>query len=107
RVKVPAEVTDADLAETFGPQWEAIVALVRRAAILTEEEASGVAAARDAAWYAAWDAAWVAAWDAARAAARDAAWVAARAAARAAARDAAVALSVRDLLGLHGFPQEH
>lgn len=100
------EVLPAELAETFGPQWEAIVALVRRCAILTEDEASQLAAARAAAWDAAWaaarDAAWAAAWDAARDAARAAAW----AAARAAARDAARALSVRDLIG-DTFTQVH
>jgi hypothetical protein len=91
------EVTEQDLAETFGPQWEQIVALVRRAAVLTGDEVRALAAAwaaawdaaRAAAWAAAWDAARDAAWDAARDAARDAAWAAARAAARDAARDAA------------------
>jgi hypothetical protein len=133
------EVTDADLADTFGPQWEHVVALVRRAAVLTADEvqqliaawvavwdAARVAvwvAARDAVWVAVWDAArndaqdaawdaarvaaWVAVWDAARYAARDAAWDAARYAAWAAARDAARALVARDLIGQHGFTQEH
>ncbi len=109
------EVTDADLADTFGPQWEAIVALVRRSAVLTTDEmqrlnaawAAGDAA-RAAAGDAARDAAWDAAWDVARAAAGDAAR-AARAATRAAlaARAAAGALAVRDLIGQHGFTQEH
>ena len=85
------EITDADLADTFGPQWEAIVALVRRTAVLTVDEAQQLAAAWDAARDAAWDAARVAAWDAARVAARD----------------AARALVVRDLIGQHGFTQEH
>ena len=109
------EVTDADLADTFGPQWEAIVALVRRAAMLTADEVQRLAAARvvardgagaaardaagaaarDAARVAAWAAAWAAAWDAARDVARDAAW------------DAAWALAVRDLIGQHGFTQKH
>ena len=109
------EVTDEDLADTFGPQWMAIVALVRRAAIMTDEEKDRVAVA----WAAAWDAAWVAAgaaarnaaWNAARNAARNAAWnaawVAAGAAAENAAWNAAWALSVRDLIGQHGFSQEH
>jgi hypothetical protein len=48
------EVTDADLDDTFGPQWEQFVALVRRAAVLTHDEAlrmdAARAAARDAAW---------------------------------------------------------
>ena len=51
------EVTDADLADTFGPQWEAIVALVRRAAVLTADEANQLEAARAAAGAAAWAAA--------------------------------------------------
>ena len=33
------DITDADLIETFGPQWRAVVALVRRAATLTPNEA--------------------------------------------------------------------
>ncbi len=121
------EVTDADLAETFGPQWAAIVALVRRSAVLTADDVQRLAAARvaargaargaardaalDAAWYAARGAAWDAAWDAAGDAALDAAWYAARAAARDAAWDAAGAaawaLAVRDLIGQHGFRQAH
>ena len=51
------EITDADLADTFGPQWAAIVALVRRAAVLTTDEAEWLDAARYAAVAAAWDAA--------------------------------------------------
>ena len=90
-------VTDEDLAETFGPQWAAIVALIRRAAALTEREAQDLDAAWDATWVAARDAARVAtrdaardaAWDAAMDAAMDAAWVAARDAAMDTAWDAA------------------
>ncbi len=104
------EVTDADLADTFGPQWEAIVTLVRRSAVLTADEAQRLAAAwtaaGDAARDAAWAGAWAAAWAGARAAARDADWAGAWAAARAA-WDAAGALAVRDLIGQHGFTQEH
>jgi len=81
-----AEVTDAMLADTFGPQWVAVVALVRRAAVLTAGEAEKLAARA---------AAWAAARDAARDAARAAAW------------DAALALGVRDLIGHHGFTQSH
>ncbi|MCC6232831.1 MAG: hypothetical protein IT580_09325, partial [Verrucomicrobiales bacterium] len=87
-------ITDNVLAEVFGPQWREIVALVRRAAVLTPEEADGVPvrdaawptateAARDAAWHAwhaatnaawhAWHAAWDAAWHAGHAA-TNAAW---------------------------------
>ena len=43
------DITDADLIETFGPQWRAVVALVRRAATLTPNEAQRLGAARDAA----------------------------------------------------------
>jgi hypothetical protein len=84
--RVPAEITDDMLAATFGPQWEQIVAFVRRAATLTGNETRQLAAARDAAW------------DAALAAARDAAL---------ATWDAALALSTRDLIGRHGYTQEY
>ena len=102
---IAAETTEADMAEVFGPQWEAIRDLVRRVAALTPAELDKLAAAGYAAgytaWYAAgyaagdaaWDAAWAAAWAAARAAAWaaawDAAWDAAGVAAGAAAEDAA------------------
>ena len=112
---IAAETTESDMAEVFGPQWEAIRDLVRRLAVLTPDDIDKLTAA----WAAAWDAAWAAAWAAARAAAWAAAWAAARAAARAAAgaaardaaRDAAraaaraaagaaaLALVVRDLIG--------
>jgi hypothetical protein len=82
-------VTDEDLAETFGPQWAAIVALIRRAAALTEREAQDLDAAWDATWVAARDAARVATRDAARDAAWDAAMDAAMDTAWDAARDAA------------------
>jgi hypothetical protein len=121
------EVTDADLAETFGPQWPHIVALVRRAAAFTADEmkllAAARAAARTAARTAAWGAAGVAARAAGRAAALDAALDASLAAtgdaalaaalaatgdaARDVARAAAWALAMRDLIGQHGFTQEH
>ena len=108
-------VTDEDLTETFGPSWALVVNVIRRVAVLTEDEArsldAALDAARDAARDAAWDAARAAAWDAARAAARDAAWAAARDAAWDAARDAAWdaarAASVADLVGQHGLTQEH
>lgn len=126
------EVSDADLAATFGPQWEPVVAFVRRCAVLTVDEATRLSAAwkakrqdaaRGAAWGAASDAAWDAAWDAAREAVWGAAWGAARDAARDAAREAvwdaaweavwdaawgaAWALAIRDLIGQHGFTQAH
>ncbi len=105
------KVTDADLADTFGPQWAAIVALVRRASVLTADEVQRLDAARGAARAAARAAAEDAARDAAGAAAGAAAWGAARAAAGAAAwaaaRAAAGALAVRDLIGEHGFTKAH
>ena len=63
----------------FGPNWEPIVALVRRAATLTPEETKQLDAAR----------------------------YAARSAAGDVARDAAGALVVADLIGEHGFTQDH
>jgi len=91
------DITDADLEATFGHQWRAAVSLVRRAAVLTPDEAERLYAAGDAARFAAryaarvaaGDAAWVAARYAAGVAAGDAAWVAAGDAARYAAGDAA------------------
>jgi len=104
------DITDADLAETFGPQWRAVVSVVRRAATLAADEAERLCAAWDAAWDAAGGAAWGAAggaaWAAAGGAARDAAravvaWAAARdaawGAARGAARGAAWAVATWDL----------
>jgi hypothetical protein len=117
------DITDQDLADTFGPQWAAIVVLVRRVATLTEDEIRQLAAARGAARGAAWGAAWGVAWgaargaagdaardaagDAARDAARSAAWGAARGAAWGVAWAAARGLVVRDLIGQHGFEQHH
>jgi hypothetical protein len=74
RVNGGIDVTDADLADTFGPQWEQIVAVVRRAAILTGDEVKQL----NATWNAAWNtdrepagvAAWAATWNAARVADR-------------------------------------
>jgi hypothetical protein len=96
-------------AEDFGPNGEAVLALIERARNITPTEASGLIAAWDAAWDAAWRAsrnaarsaawdaewdafdyaAWDAAWRASRHAAWDAAWRASRNAARSAAWDAA------------------
>jgi hypothetical protein len=83
------DVTDDDLAEVFGPQWRAVVSLVRRAATLTGDEAGRLRAAWGAAGGAAGGAAWVAAWGAAGGAAGGAARVAAWGAAWGAARVAA------------------
>ena len=110
-----AHITDDDLATTYGPQWRGIVALVRRAAVLAPDEVERLAAAWDAAWAgvstaaargAAGDAARAADLDAARAAAGAAAWDAAWGA-RGAAWDAARALVTRDLIGTHGYAQDH
>ena len=82
---IAAETTAADMADVFGPQWEAIRDLVRRVAALTPAELDKLAAAREAAW----EATRAAAWEATEAAAREAAWEATRAAAGAAAGEAA------------------
>ena len=86
---IAAETTAADMADVFGPQWEAIRDLVRRVAALTPAELDKLAAAGYAAGYVAWYADWGAAGDAAGYAAWDAAWAAARAAAGDAAGSAA------------------
>ena len=126
-----SEITDAELAETFGPQWLEIVTQVRTISGATPEQIDELAAARDAtrdaAWSAAWSAARDAAWSAesAESAARDAAWSAesaawsaesaawsaaesaARSAAESAARSAALGLVTRDLIGTGSYTQEH
>lgn len=115
RAKVIPDITDDMLADTFGPQWEPIVALVRRVATLTADEARDVAVARVATRDAAWDdaraSAWGVAWDAKRdvagTAVWDVIWVVAPYAAGNAAGDAARALVIRDLIGQHGFTQAH
>jgi hypothetical protein len=120
---VPTEITDSMLEATFGTQWKQIVALVRRAATLTDNEGRQLQVKQDAAWGAAWraaqDAAADAAADAARAAAgiaaqnaawaavQDAEWYPARDAARNVAQDTVSALTVRDLIGQYGFTQDH
>lgn len=104
-IRAHADISDDMLADTFGPQWQPIVVLVRRAAILTSAEAKALDAARTAALDAALDAARDSARAATRAATR-AAWDAARAAARDAALDAARALVVRDQVG-DTFTQAH
>jgi hypothetical protein len=91
KAKVIPDITDDMLSDTFGPQWEPIVALVRRAATLTPNEANQLDDARGAAWDAAWDAA--------RDATSGVAWDVAMGAAR--------GLVVRDLIGQHGFSQAH
>lgn len=117
-------VEERPVAECFGPNGVRVVALLERVSRITKTEAEQLYAARDAAWGAAWGAAWDAAWDVVGDAARDAAWYAAwvavgyaaryyavrgaaRDAARVAARNAAEALVVEDLIGSHGFTQDH
>ena len=77
----------------YGPNTEAVQAIIDRIPTLTEDEVNRLEAAWDAAWaasrHASWDAArsadwaadWAAAWDAAWAASRYAYWDAARSAA--------------------------
>ena len=117
-------VTDADLEDTFGPQWEAIVRLVRQAATLKRNRArelNGTIWSDD--WHCALDAAWAVARDAAVGAGRDrdANWANTRGVvtdavrtavergsrAKVAAELAAAALAVADLVGQHGLNQEH
>jgi len=64
RLGAGVDVTDADLLAVFGPNWLAVVDVVRRSAVTTADEASRLGAAWDAAWSAARGAAWSAAvWD--------------------------------------------
>ena len=90
---------EVDAHAALGPQSAQVVALIARAATITEDEAWRLRAARGAVSYAARCAALHAAWGAARAAAWDAAWDAARGAAR----DAAWALVARDLIGTEQY----
>lgn len=117
-------VREVEAWRALGPQGREVAALIARAGVLTPAEAQQLAAAGI---VAAWAAARAAARDGARAAARiaasraaawDAAWAAAAraaawttaaraAAARDAAWDAARALVTRDLIGQHGYTQDH
>jgi hypothetical protein len=120
--------------ELFGPQGEAVVALIERARTITNAEAKKLYAAWggtgyaawDATGHAAWDATWYAAWDAARSAARyaaryaawnatwyaawDATWYATWGGIGYAPRDAAGyaagALILRDIVGTKGWTQD-
>ena len=67
----------------FGPMGVHVASLIERARTLTLDEALALGTA----WEAAWDAAWFAA--------------------REAAREAAIALTIRDLVGQHGFTKQH
>ena len=120
-------VEELDATLTLGPQGREVAALIERAARLTDDEVTGLAAAwaatgddaldaaLDAAWYttrdaaddaaryAAWSATGVAAWDAARYTTRYAVRYAARYAARYAVWYAARALTVRDLISTERY----
>jgi len=97
--------------DRFGPQCVEVAALIRRISTLTADEVDELTAvwsaapwavsdtALDATGDAAWNAAWNAAWDATL----DATGVAARNAAS----WAAAALSVRHLIGQHGYTRQH
>jgi hypothetical protein len=119
------EITDTDLADTFGPQWKHIVALVRRAAVLTSDEAQRLDAfaKKTDRWNNAWDGALDAAWNAngwwfraIENAVGDAVCASAWCATddgetvtfvEAAGREAGWALAVRHLNGQYGFTQTH
>jgi len=64
------EITDDDMYTTFGPQWEAVLWMTRRHAVLTHNEREALDAALNASPYAAWYAARSAARVAARSAFR-------------------------------------
>ena len=108
-IREHAEITDEMLAKVYGPQWAAVIALVRRAAILTDPEWRALTYAYAAA--AAYAAAYA---DAAADAATDAYADAAAAASVAAAvcvvwlcGFAARAVATRHLIGTRGYTQAH
>lgn len=130
RISGGVGVTDQDCYDTFGPQWREIVALVRRASRLTENEISSLlrnsvdtADAASTSVYAASDAAvfaqdpsataWVSASHAAASHATAAAAAAAHAAtsaavhATSAVRRAAQAIATRHLIDTHGYTEAH
>lgn len=101
------EVTDEDLAQTFGPQWEQIVELVRTMFTLTSAQWERL----DASWDANRDTSWAASQTVSQTAGRVAGRNVARDAGRAVGWDAGMgavmALNIRDLIGQYGFTQEH
>jgi len=109
-------LTVGDTDHRFGPQGVEVDKLIRRISVLTADEVDELTAVWSAAPWAvsdtAWDATWAVAWHAAWAA-RNAAWDATRAVpmwseeASMAAAWAATAVSVRHLIGRHGFTQTH
>lgn len=103
------------VASDFGPQMDLVIDLIQRARKLTSDECNRLGAARDAARNAtrgatrgaasgaARDATWGATWGAAL----GATWGATLDATRDATLDAAWGVLVRDLIGQHGFTQDH
>jgi hypothetical protein len=106
RLALGIDITDEDLADTFGPQWRAVIHIVRRSAVMTDDEAQRLNAAESVAWSAAGSAAgyaaWSAAWSAAGSAAGYAAWSAAGSAAGYAAGYAAGSVVTYDLATIDG-----
>lgn len=103
------DITDRELADTFGPNWEPVVALVRRAAVLTSDEIERLDAGYDAdhqAWDTAWDAVYAALVDSRRLpvldTVRGVVWGFGPVPV-----DVASTLVVADLVGLHGLEQHH
>lgn len=117
RSKVIPDITDDMLEATFGPQWEPIVSLIRRVAVITPDEAASLpvvpfaafelnmfrGSMRDsgrfeALWSAELTTWWAVHITTAKAASSPLSY---------AASGAAMALAVRDLIGKDGFEQEH
>ncbi len=129
----PDTQPDVDLESKYGPNWRGVDVVVQTVARATEEQITQLAAAWsavqnpervaardkviawDAVWDAArvamWDATWAATWesvcDAARVTSLCEAWDSALIATWEAVRNAATAAVVKDLIGQHGFTQEH
>lgn len=113
------DITDADLEETFGPNWARVAEIVRQAAVMTEDQAKELAAARRSVEDVAWAAARSATWVAARGVARGEAWSDASCAVGdavgedgedgmwEAATSAAKVAVVGDLVGQLGLTEEH
>jgi plasmid maintenance system antidote protein VapI len=74
RLALGIDITDEDLADTFGPQWRAVIHIVRRAAVMTDDEAQRLSVAWSATESVAWSVARSAAWSVARSVARSVAW---------------------------------
>ena len=109
-----AKIVDEDIAEVFGPEWESIVALVRRAAVLTGKEYEAFYLWQDTpsrTMYEGWAEAIMIVRSVSAAQNRKKSETAVQAAAfdtgPGIAADAARALIVRDLIGWGGFTQTH